>query len=310
MSDFDAVAALAAQPAKELAGTLGERSRGELQAMFRAERDGANRKIVRRVLVAEIEARPIELSPESVERIAMEAHEFNALYCAALNDDSQVPWNQAPQWQRDSVIAGVKFHLDNPDAPPSAGHDSWLAAKDADGWVYGDEKDADKKQHPCMVPYDDLPQEQKFKDALFKQTVSALAPIMADLEAAREEAQPTRAAEKEPTGPLIEFDVVDHKKRKPEEVAKDIVDVAFASHGGTIEFVLDAKPGDFRVTGSRVVLTRAVELKRDKRKVAITHIAFRNKTKETLGLVRMMVPLEGGGGRSGLFCGGSLGFSL
>lgn len=42
---------------------------------------------------------------------------------------------------------------DNPDAPASAQHDSWLEEKQRDGWIWGDTKDADKKTHPCIVPY-------------------------------------------------------------------------------------------------------------------------------------------------------------
>ena len=41
------------------------------------------------------------------------------------------------------------------------------------GWVYGDEKNADKKEHPCMVLYNDLPEEQRMKDKLFKAVVDS-----------------------------------------------------------------------------------------------------------------------------------------
>lgn len=99
--------------------------------------------------------------------IAIVCHEANRAYCAALGDNSQLPWREAPLWQRDSAVAGVKFIDDNPDAPPSASHDSWLAVKKAEGWVYGEVKDADAKTHPCYVPYEELPVEQKAKDYIF-----------------------------------------------------------------------------------------------------------------------------------------------
>jgi hypothetical protein len=44
--------------------------------------------------------------------------------------------------------------------------------------VYGEVKDAEKKTHPCIVPYKDLPPEQQAKDHLFKAVVSALAPLL------------------------------------------------------------------------------------------------------------------------------------
>ena len=91
--------------------------------------------------------------------IAMLCHAANRAYCEALGDHSQVAWADAPDWQQKSAIEGVNFVLQNPDAPPSASHESWLAVKEADGWKYGAVKDADKKEHPCFVPYDQLPVE-------------------------------------------------------------------------------------------------------------------------------------------------------
>src|SRR4051812_15318849 len=103
----------------------------------------------------------------TVEAIAKVCHEANRAYCAAIGDTSQLPWEDAPQWQRDSAFMGVEHRLANPFAPASASHDSWLAVKEAEGWKYGPVKDADKKERPCFVPYDELPEAQKLKDHLF-----------------------------------------------------------------------------------------------------------------------------------------------
>lgn len=107
----------------------------------------------------------------AVEQIAKKCHEINRAYCSALGDTSQLHWEQAPEWQRQSAINGVKFHIEHPDAGPDASHNSWLEEKRSAGWKFGAVKDADKKEHPCFVPYDQLPAEQKAKDYLFKQTV-------------------------------------------------------------------------------------------------------------------------------------------
>lgn len=109
--------------------------------------------------------------------VAKICHEANKAYCESLGDKTQVAWEQAPAWQRDSAIKGVDFNLKNPDAPASASHDSWLEVKKADGWKYGEVKDADKKEHPCYVPYDQLPEDQKAKDHLFKSIVAVFAPL-------------------------------------------------------------------------------------------------------------------------------------
>lgn len=106
--------------------------------------------------------------------IAAVCHEVNRALCVAFGDLSQKPWAEAEQWQRDSAIRGVEFALANPDAPPSAQHDAWMADKLADGWVYGPVKDPDAKTHPCIVPYDDLPPEQRAKDHTFRAVVATM----------------------------------------------------------------------------------------------------------------------------------------
>ena len=108
-----------------------------------------------------------------IPHVAKVCHEANKAYCESIDDDSQKHWDEAEQWQRDSAIKGVEFSLANPDAPASAQHDSWLKDKQADGWVWGVEKNAVLKTHPCMVPYEQLPVEQRLKDYLFRAVVRA-----------------------------------------------------------------------------------------------------------------------------------------
>lgn len=111
-------------------------------------------------------------------QIAELAHETNRTYCQLIGDNSQLSWKDAPDWQRDSAISGVEFHLKNPDASPSHSHEEWLRTKKKDGWKYGPVKDPEKKEHPCCVPYDELPMEQKVKDTLFNSIVSAMKPLL------------------------------------------------------------------------------------------------------------------------------------
>ena len=99
--------------------------------------------------------------------VAMLAHNVNAAYCRALGDDSQPDWYAAPQWQKDSAIAGVLAIAANPGLAPEQSHEMWMAQKLADGWTYGPVKDAGAKTHPCMVPYADLPESQRAKDHIF-----------------------------------------------------------------------------------------------------------------------------------------------
>lgn len=106
--------------------------------------------------------------------IARVCHDANRAYCKTQGDDTQLAWEFAPQWQKDSAVAGVEYHLANPQATNADMHESWSQHKRADGWVYGATKDAAAKTHPCLVPYDQLPLEQQRKDALFSAIVKAL----------------------------------------------------------------------------------------------------------------------------------------
>ena len=108
------------------------------------------------------------------EQLACVCHEANRAYCAMIGDSSQPAWEAAPEWQIESAISGVKFHLENPGAKPSHAHEAWLKDKTDAGWKYGPAKDAAKKEHPCCVPYEQLPEEQKAKDKLFIAVVGAL----------------------------------------------------------------------------------------------------------------------------------------
>lgn len=109
------------------------------------------------------------------EQIARVCHEVNRAYCESIGDSSQPSWEDAPEWQRKSAVNGVQFHIDNPHASPSHSHEEWLKEKEADGWKYGAEKNPNTKEHPCFVPYDELPNEQRAKDFIFTAIVRELA---------------------------------------------------------------------------------------------------------------------------------------
>jgi hypothetical protein len=114
----------------------------------------------------------IDVIPEQIARVA---HEANRAYCEARGDSSQPTWEAAPQWQRDSAMLGVKLHTENPSADAAASHESWMAQKVEEGWVYGPEKNPELKTHPSLVPFDQLPREEQAKDFLFRSVVHVLA---------------------------------------------------------------------------------------------------------------------------------------
>lgn len=43
-------------------------------------------------------------------------------------------------------------------------HDNWADQRLRDGWRYGPTRDDTRKEHPCLVPYADLPDSEKEYD--------------------------------------------------------------------------------------------------------------------------------------------------
>jgi hypothetical protein len=110
----------------------------------------------------------------TLEEIALVAHEANRAWQRVTQDPAPSPaWESAPVWQRESTLEGVRHALDG--ATPQDLHDRWAARKLADGWTYGPVKDEGERTHPCLLPYDRLPAEQRVHDRLFAAVVSALA---------------------------------------------------------------------------------------------------------------------------------------
>lgn len=107
-------------------------------------------------------------------QIAEVCHEANRAYCRGLGDDSQVSWADAPEWLRNSALEGAAFFHANPHAPPEVMHAQWCEQKNREGWVYGPEKDVEKKTHPSLVAFPDLPEAQQRKDFLFSAVCRAL----------------------------------------------------------------------------------------------------------------------------------------
>lgn len=43
-------------------------------------------------------------------------------------------------------------------------HEVWAATRMAQGWTYGPERNDAEKKHPCLVPYEDLSEEERDYD--------------------------------------------------------------------------------------------------------------------------------------------------
>ena len=43
-------------------------------------------------------------------------------------------------------------------------HEVWAETRINQGWTYGEQRDDDLKTHPCLVPYEQLPESEKEYD--------------------------------------------------------------------------------------------------------------------------------------------------
>ena len=105
--------------------------------------------------------------------IAATAHEAHRRLCLALGDYAVPVWEDAPLWMRHSAMDNVRIQLENPKITPAERHWRWVQKMTQDGWVIGP-KDADKKSHPNLRAFAELPRHQQIKGELFGAIVESL----------------------------------------------------------------------------------------------------------------------------------------
>lgn len=43
-------------------------------------------------------------------------------------------------------------------------HEVWASSRISQGWTYGEQRNDEMKTHPCLIPYEDLSEEEKDYD--------------------------------------------------------------------------------------------------------------------------------------------------
>lgn len=109
--------------------------------------------------------------------IARVCHEANR----ALQIEQDDPTiSVSPEWDdldvetQDSAIDGVEAIVAGRVTSPQESHENWVQFKVQHGWTLGPVKDEEKKEHPLLIPYDQLPTSQRTKDALYMAIVETL----------------------------------------------------------------------------------------------------------------------------------------
>ena len=115
---------------------------------------------------------------KKIQKIARICHNVNKAYCESLGDNSQLSWDEISIDIKGSAVIGVRKVLENPSITPEDIHKEWMDYKIKEGWIYGINKDNVKKTHPCLMPYNELPIEQKAKGFIFIAIIRQLEDII------------------------------------------------------------------------------------------------------------------------------------
>jgi hypothetical protein len=109
------------------------------------------------------------------EDIAAICHTANNVLKTRLGEKPDPAWEEASQDQRQATMIGVGRHLAFSSITPKESHFIWCRSMQDQGWSYGPVKDAEKKTHPLLVPFEKLSPQDQAKDVLFVATVNAMA---------------------------------------------------------------------------------------------------------------------------------------
>ena len=96
---------------------------------------------------------------------------YNAARLAAIGSKAPivpVPWIEREQAFRDQFLKVIERQCgEQRSHSPEELHGSWMQAYFAMGWTFGDKYDRESKIHPDLIPYDQLGQLERDKDAVF-----------------------------------------------------------------------------------------------------------------------------------------------
>jgi hypothetical protein len=154
--------------------------------------------------------------------IAKVIHSANRAYVDAIGGRAvNLTWEEIREEERQGLIKAVASMIVNPQLPETS-HEQWCLAREKEGWTKDVRYDYNRKTHPNLIPYDQLPLEEQFKDHMFMGIASIFCGSlsildMPEVQAARRILQAQFAGEPvEAKIPEVDDDpVVDPDREKP-----------------------------------------------------------------------------------------------
>lgn len=124
------------------------------------------------------------VNPPPMEDLVVEACARVANDVFAVGAGDMPSWDSASPDQKATARASVRALLAG--RTPEQWHKEWVDEKRKDGWLFGDVNDEERKRHPNIRPYRDLPAEQRMLDDMFvaavRATRTAIAMLTVELE--------------------------------------------------------------------------------------------------------------------------------
>jgi hypothetical protein len=110
----------------------------------------------------------------NVEDIAEIAYALHVRSCQLFGDLTHSTYRDNEADAKARFRAGIDFHLANPKASAKAAHESWMAARTAEGWAPGAKKDIRARSHPQLVPWAEVPQHRRMQYDMIATVVRTL----------------------------------------------------------------------------------------------------------------------------------------
>ena len=106
------------------------------------------------------------MKKEKIAKIIYEATRIEAKW----SERSIVPekWENRDEKFKKQFIDIIDKYLSQEKLPtPEEAHNSWVQSYIDMGWKYGEKRDVEKKTHPDILPFSQLPKDERDKDAIF-----------------------------------------------------------------------------------------------------------------------------------------------
>jgi len=183
------------------------------------------------------------LDEGKLREIAAVAWAANAELQALHADPSpSLPGDREDEEAHAVTVAGIRAILDG--ATAEQVHETWMRARQAQGWTRGPVKDSRLRTHPALVPYADLPEHQKVKDRVLAAIVRAMAgqdaPELAAAMADRDDYAARLKATSE------SWTQVAAERDKLRELLDEATRIAFACRNGALTREQRSKVGSIR----------------------------------------------------------------